>query len=95
MLSATYLLCMLKFHFWVAQVESICYHFFLISEFYCKGSFNNYLDKMRWEGGQKLSVFVHVQGIKTVHAVVVCEWPLRLKSYYFVSLDLKLHNRYI
>ena len=31
----------------------------------CKGSFNNYVDKMR---GQKMSVFVHAQGIKTVHA---------------------------
>ena len=32
------------------------------------GAFNNYVDKMR--GGQKMSVFVHVQGIKTVHAGV-------------------------
>ena len=31
-----------------------------------KGSFNNYMDKMG--GGQKMSVFVHAQGIKTVHA---------------------------
>ena len=29
------------------------------------GPFNNYVDKMR--GGQKMSVFVHAQGIKTVH----------------------------
>ena len=34
----------------------------------CKGSFNNYVDKMRGGGGQKMSVFVHAQGIKTVHA---------------------------
>ena len=34
-----------------------------------KGSFNNYVDKMRGGGGQKISVFVHAQGIKTVHAV--------------------------
>ena len=27
-----------------------------------------YVDKMRGEGGQKMSVFVHAQGIKTVHA---------------------------
>ena len=29
--------------------------------------FNNYVDKMRGGGGQKMSVFVHAQGIKTVH----------------------------
>ena len=29
------------------------------------GEFNNYVDKMR--GGQEMSVFVHAQGIKTVH----------------------------
>ena len=34
----------------------------------CKGSFNNYVDKMRGGGGQNMSVFVHDQGIKTVHA---------------------------
>ena len=39
---------------------------------YSKGSFNNYVDKMRGGGGQKMSVFVHAQGIKTVHATV---WP--------------------
>ena len=33
-----------------------------------KGPFNNYVDKMRGGGGQKLSVFVHAQGIKTIHA---------------------------
>ena len=33
-----------------------------------KGAFNNYVDKMRVGGGQKMSVFVHAQGIKTVHA---------------------------
>ena len=33
-----------------------------------KGAFNNYMDKMRGGGGQKISVFVHAQGIKTVHA---------------------------
>ena len=31
-----------------------------------KGPFNNYVDKMRVGGGQKMSVFVHTQGIKTV-----------------------------
>ena len=33
-----------------------------------KGAFNNYVDKMRGGEGQKMSVFVHAQGIKTVHA---------------------------
>ena len=34
-----------------------------------KGSFNNYVDKIRgWGEGQKMSFFVHAQGIKTVHA---------------------------
>ena len=33
-----------------------------------KGAFNNYVDKMRGGGGQKMSVFVKAQGIKTVHA---------------------------
>ena len=33
------------------------------------GPFNNYnVDKMRGGGGQKMSVFVHAQGKKTVHA---------------------------
>ena len=30
------------------------------------GAFNNYVDKMRGVG-KKMSVFVHAQGIKTVH----------------------------
>ena len=44
-------------------------------------------------GGQKLSVFVHAQGIKTVHAGgggekwqnsvhVAVEWPLRWNKFY-------------
>ena len=33
-----------------------------------KGAFNSYVDKMRGGGGQKMSVFIHAQGIKTVHA---------------------------
>ena len=51
-----------------------------------KGAFNNYVDKMREGGGQKMSVFVHAQCIKTVQAGegvkkrqksvhVVVEWP--------------------
>ena len=35
--------------------------------------FNNYGDKMRVGGGQKMSVFVHAQGIKTIHTGV-CVW---------------------
>ena len=34
----------------------------------CKGAFNDYVDKMRGEGVKKCLVFVHDQGIKTVHA---------------------------
>ena len=48
--------------------------FCLLINFLCWGAFNNYVDKMRGGGGQKKSVFVHAQGIKTVHVVV--EWPL-------------------
>ena len=33
-----------------------------------KGAFNNYVDKMSGGGGQEISVFVHAQGIETVHA---------------------------
>ena len=33
---------------------------------YVKGTFNNHMDKLRGGGGQKMSVFVHAQGIKTV-----------------------------
>ena len=32
------------------------------------GPFNNYVDKMRVGGGQKMSAFVHAHGITTVHA---------------------------
>ena len=32
------------------------------------GAFNNYVDNMRGGGGQKMFLFVHAQGIKTVHA---------------------------
>jgi hypothetical protein len=32
------------------------------------GAFNNYVEKMRRGGGQKMSVFVYAQGIKTVYA---------------------------
>ena len=33
----------------------------------CKGAFNNYVDKMRGGGGQKMYVFFHTQSIKTFH----------------------------
>ena len=29
-----------------------------------EGSFHNYVDKMRWVGGPKVSIFVYVQGEK-------------------------------
>ena len=32
------------------------------------GPFNNYVDKIRGEEGQKISVFVYDHGIKTLHA---------------------------
>ena len=38
------------------------------STFFSWGSFNYYVDKMRGGGGQKMSVFVHAQGIKPIHA---------------------------
>ena len=51
------------------------------------GPFNNSVDNMRGEGDQKMSVFVHAEGIKTVHpgggskkdknsVHIVDEWPL-------------------
>ena len=33
-----------------------------------RGPFNNYVDKMRGGRGKKMSIFVHAQGVKTVHA---------------------------
>ena len=33
-----------------------------------KGSFNNYVEKMRGKGDQKMSVLFHAQVIKTVNA---------------------------
>ena len=39
-------------------------------ELSCKGPFNNYVDKMRGGGGQKMSFFVHALGIETVHVRV-------------------------
>ena len=47
---------------------------FLFAKFLFKlipsmGSFNNYVDKMRWVGGPKMSIFVHFQG-KKVHVEV-------------------------
>ena len=43
------------------HISNTVYHF-------NKGPFNNYVDKMMGGGGQKMSVVVHAQGIKTVHA---------------------------
>ena len=40
----------------------------MINTYLHKGSFNNHMDKMRVERSKKMSVFVHAQGTKTVHA---------------------------
>ena len=40
-------------------------HEILIQNQISKGIFNNYVDKMRRRRGEKLSVFVHAQGVKT------------------------------
>ena len=37
------------------------------------GSFNNYMEKMRGLGSQ-MSLFVHTQGIKTIHAGEAKKW---------------------
>ena len=64
------------------------------------GAFNNYVDKMRGGGGQKMSVFVHAQGIKAVHARgggakngknsvhVVVECPLKAKPCWALTTQL-------
>ena len=47
--------------------------FFLVN--FDMGPFNNYVDKMRGEGGgQKMSVFIHAQGIKTVQGVKMAKF---------------------
>ena len=43
------------------------------------GPFNNYVDKMKGGGGPKMSVFVHAQGIKTVHIVVECPLSIHIQ----------------
>ena len=50
----------IKAAFVVNKINSRAFHLFL-----CRGPFNNYVDKMRWGGGQKMSVFVHAECIKT------------------------------
>ena len=57
------------------------------------GSFNNYVDKIRWVGGLEISIFVHVQG-KNVHVVVAepflatCLWvPVVLKIWLFSTIN--------
>jgi hypothetical protein len=53
------------------------------------GAFNNYVDKMRGGGGQKMSVFVHAQGIKTVHGGGggVKKWQISVHVVVECSLD--------
>ena len=41
------------------------------------GSFNNYVDKMRWVDGPKVSIFVHIEG-KNVH-IEVGRWSKKDK----------------
>ena len=55
------------------QLEDVKRIFFYISS----RSFNNYVDKMRWVGGQKMPILVHVQG-KNVH-VEVGRWSKKGK----------------
>ena len=44
-----------------------------------KGSFKNYVDKLlRWVGGQKMPILVHVQGDKNAH-VEVGRWSKKGK----------------
>ena len=50
-----------------AKIANVLYEIYFIS--LVRGhSITTYMDKMRWGGGQKISVFVHAQGVKTVHA---------------------------
>ena len=64
---------------WSIKTTSLVYSSSLFSHFSVKlysgdgqwccfsmGSFNNYVDKIRWVGGLKISIFVHVQG-RNVH----------------------------
>ena len=72
-----------------------------------KGAFNNYVDKMRGGGGQKMSVFVHAQGIKTVHGGgrggqkwqisvhVVVECPLSMYLTTVTRLSKYISGKYI
>ena len=39
-------------------------------------SITMFMDNMRGRGGQKISVFVHAQGIKTVHAGPPPAWTV-------------------
>ena len=56
---------------------------------YCaKGPFNNYVDKMKGEGVKKKSVFVHAQGIITVHAGGVKQW----QNYVHVVVECPLSS---
>ena len=53
---------------WEGSTQKFTDHLSIGNWVLYKGSFNNYVDKMRGRRGKKVSVFVHAQGIKTVHA---------------------------
>ena len=56
--------CVIFMFFFLSNIVTCIASVYLAHE----GSFNKYVDKMRWGEGVKKSVFVHAQGIKTVHA---------------------------
>ena len=55
----------------VSILQAVYHYFQTLSSldlFQYLGPLNNYVDKMRGGGGQKMSLFVHAPDIKTVHA---------------------------
>ena len=44
------------------QCDWLTYSCILSGKSVKKGTFNNYVDNKRWVGGQKMPIFVHVQG---------------------------------
>ena len=59
----------------------------LSQSLFIKGPFNNYVDKMRGGGSQKMSVFVHAQDIKTVHAEGAQCYVLRLRWQFDILIE--------
>ena len=52
-----------------------------------QGPIHNYVDKMRGGRGQKMSVFVHAQSVKTVHAG---GWGQRMANFVHVVIKCPL-----